>query len=136
MFQFSLLFQLEVIYNTGIMMFTKLQKQKLSVLIRCPANTFFVCVGIINNLASEKKGQTEDLILTNHYLIWNKILKLLTFFVLGTAWMNYCLAGGVGVGLLILFMFKESYSRINMDIIVEPPESAENPVDIKATEEE
>ncbi|XP_069113459.1 solute carrier family 49 member 4 homolog isoform X2 [Argopecten irradians] len=37
---------------------------------------------------------------------------------IGTAWMNFCLVGSVGLGLLVLFVFPEKYTRTDIDITV------------------
>ncbi|XP_033733340.1 solute carrier family 49 member 4 homolog isoform X2 [Pecten maximus] len=37
---------------------------------------------------------------------------------IGTAWMNYCLVGSVGLGLIVLFVFPEKYTRTDIDITV------------------
>lgn len=76
------------------------------------------------------EGITGGLMTFVNNIVGGIFLLMLLIPNIGTAWMNYCLAGGVGTGLLILFMFKENYSRINIDIIVEPPESVENLVNI------
>ncbi|XP_052254258.1 solute carrier family 49 member 4-like isoform X2 [Dreissena polymorpha] len=54
----------------------------------------------------------------------NSIAGLLFLFVqlipnIGTMWENWCLLGGIFVGIPVLFLYRESYNRLDIDIIVE-----------------
>lgn len=42
---------------------------------------------------------------------------------IGTVWMNWCLIGSIGLGFIFLIVFREKYTRTNIDMIVDPPEN-------------
>ena len=44
------------------------------------------------------------------------ILDTIMFIPIGTAWMNWALLGSVGLGLVLLLVFPETYGRTNLDI--------------------
>jgi len=44
------------------------------------------------------------------------ILDNIMLIPIGTAWMNWALLGSVGLGLVFLLVFPETYGRTNLDI--------------------
>ncbi|XP_071157380.1 solute carrier family 49 member 4 homolog isoform X1 [Mytilus edulis] len=53
----------------------------------------------------------------------DSIFGVLFLFVLqipniGTTWMNWCLVGSIGAGILVLLIFRESYRRTDLDITI------------------
>ncbi|XP_021361904.1 disrupted in renal carcinoma protein 2 homolog isoform X2 [Mizuhopecten yessoensis] len=81
------------------------------------------CIPLFYELACEASYPVSEG-LAGGFMTWLNnlfgILFLLALLIpgIGTAWMNFCLVGSVGLGLLVLFVFPEKYTRTDIDITV------------------
>jgi hypothetical protein len=69
-------------------------------------------------------------LLKRHYLqlVWFldisrlfHITAVYFIYLIGTSWMNWTLLGSIGVGLLFMLAFPESYGRTDLDITIDVP---------------
>ncbi|KAJ8316689.1 hypothetical protein KUTeg_005760 [Tegillarca granosa] len=83
-------------------------------------------IPLFYELACETSYPVAEGITGGFLTLFNNLFGIIFLLVLlipgiGTIWMNYCLLGSIGLGLVFMCLFPESYSRTDIDITIDIP---------------